>query len=198
MKLRTCRGYILCLVLCGIAFGQITSGDKEVTVRDLVPVRARSSESLDVLKASLEMVLRDEGVCCGKDSALEDTLDRVDPHSLQDVAGKIQGRHLLSDGRPIKVTVEYLSPEQVNAGHMMLMLGANHAAVMAWDSHFYVIDGMTYVESADSDGNITYVVHKFSLLDPRYSDSRRRVTFDRTVQDASKIQGVLFVQSALQ
>ncbi len=186
------------LSLCGIGFSQIASGDKEISVHGVAPVKARSTDALDVLKASLEMVLQDKDVCCGKDSALDDTLERVDPHSLQDVANKIQGRHLLSDGRPIKVRVEYLSPDQINAGHIRLILAHNHVVLVSWDSNVYVLDGMTYVESADSDGNITYMVHTLAMQDPRYEGARRRVIFDRTKQDPAKIQGILFAESALQ
>jgi hypothetical protein len=39
-------------------------------------------------------------------------------------------------------------------------------------------------------------VHKFVLQDVRFSDSRRAVTFDRLTEDASKVQGVLFVEAA--
>lgn len=144
------------------------------------------------------MVFRDKEVCCGKDSALEYSLEKADPQSLQDVASKLQGRHLLSDGRPIMVQTEYLTPEQVSAGHMIFMLRENRAPLMMWNSHLYVIDGMTYVESGDGEGNLTYLIHKFSMQDTPYSDSRRNVTFDRLKQDASKIQGLLFVQAAPQ
>jgi hypothetical protein len=187
-----------CLALCYLAFAQVSSGDQEVRVHDLASVTARSTEPSDVLAAALEMILKDKEVCCGKDSALEDTLQRVDPQSLQDVANKIQGRHLLSDGRPIMVTVEYLTPEQVSGGHMIVMLRENRVPLLMWNSHLYVIDGMTYIEDADADGGISYLIHKFSLQDPRYSGTRRHVTFDRATQDASKIQGVLFSQAALQ
>lgn len=198
MKPGICWWAAFILTFCGVGFSQIVSGDKEISAHGVAPVKARSTDALDVLKASLEMVLQDKDVCCGKDSALEDTLERVDPHSLQDIANKIQGRHLLSDGRPIKVSVEYLSPDQINAGHMLLMLGHNHVVLIAWDSHVYLLDGMTYVESADSDGNITYVIHTFSMQDPRYEGARRRVIFDRTKQDPAKIQGMLFAESVLQ
>ncbi len=191
-------GAALSLAFCGMALGQTASGDKDVSVHDLPIVVAQSKEAVDVLAAGLEMVFRDKEVCCGKDSALEVSVQKADPHSLQDVANKMQGRHLLSDGRPIMVSSEYLAPSQVSAGHMIVMLRENQVALTMWDSHLYVIDGMTYVDSADSDGNISYLIHKFSMQDPRYSDSRRRVTFDRVTQDASKIQGILFVKVALQ
>jgi hypothetical protein len=194
-KSRLCAG---CLAFSSLAFAQVSYGDREVRVQNLAPATARSEDAADVLAASLEMVFRDKEVCCGKDSALESTLQKADPQSLKDAATKLEGRHLLSDGRPIVVQTEYLTAEQVSAGHMILMLRQNRAPLMMCNSHLYVIEGMTYVESSDNQGNSTYVIHKFSMQDTRYSDTRRNLTFDRLKQDASKIQGILFVQAAPQ
>ena len=36
-------------------------------------------------------------------------------------------------------------------------------------------------------------IHKFLLLDTRYSDSRRKVVFNRETDDWSKVQGMLRV-----
>jgi hypothetical protein len=151
-----------------------------------------------VLAASLEIVFKDKEVCCGKDSALEDSVQSADPKSLKDIASKLQGRHLLSDGRPIMVTAEYLTPDQVSAGHLIYMLAANHAPLMLWNLRLYVVDGASYVETIDPDGGVYYVTHKFFLQDTRFSDSRREVSFDRVTEDASKVQGLLFLRAAPQ
>jgi hypothetical protein len=97
---------------------------------------------------------------------------------LKDIASRLRGRHLLNDGRPIMVTAEYLTPDQVNAGHLIYMLAANHAPLMMWDSHLYVVDGLKYAENVDNHGGVFYVTHKFLLQDARFSDSRRVVAFD--------------------
>ncbi len=188
-----------CLVVCCFAYGQVAYPEKEVRVHDLPSLTARTPHSADVLKASLEMVFKDKEVCCGKDSALEDSVEGADSKSLKDIAGKLQGRHLLSDGLPIMVTVEYLTPDQVNAGHLIYMLTENRAALMMWNSHLYVVEGVSYVESFDnSSGSTADAVHKFLLQDARYSDARRQVTYDRLTEDASKVQGLLFLQAAAQ
>jgi hypothetical protein len=136
-------------------------------------------------------------VCCGKNSALENSVESSDAKSLKDIASKLQGRHLLSDGRPIMVTAEYLTPDQVNAGHLIYMLTEKHAPLMMWNSHLYVAEGVTYVETVDnSNGAVAYAIHKFLLQDARFSDSRREVFFDRVTEDASKVQGLLFLQAA--
>jgi len=187
-----------CLAVCCFAGGQASYPDQEIRVHDLPLLTARSTHASDVLATSLEIVFNDKEVCCGKNSSLEDSIQASDPKSLKDIASKLQGKHRLSDGRPIMVTAEYLTPDQVTAGHLIYMLGANHAPLMMWDSHLYVVDGLKYAESADGDGGVFYVTHKFLLQDSRFSDSRRAVSFDRLTEDAGKVQGLLFLQAAPQ
>ena len=188
-----------CVAVGCFAYGQVAYPEKEVRVHDLPSLTARTAHSADVLKTALEMVFKDKEVCCGKDSALEDSVAAADAKSLKDIAGKLQGRHLLSDGLPIMVTAEYLTPDQVNAGHLIYMLTENRAALMMWNSHLYVVDGVSYVETFDnSSGSTADAVHKFLLQDARFSDWRRQVTYDRLKEDAGKVQGLLFLQAAAQ
>lgn len=183
------------LALACFAYGQAAPPDKEVHVRDLPSITAQSVHAADVLGAALEIVLRDKAVCCCKNSALADSLDRSDPKSLKDIASKLQGRHLLSDGRPIMVTTEYLPPDAVNSGHMINMISNQHPALMEWNDRLYVVYAVTYVETSYAETGDMNVVHKFLLQDPRYSDSRREVSLDRITEDPGKVQGLLLVES---
>jgi hypothetical protein len=201
-RLRFCSGaacaILITCVLCGLAAGQSESGELEVHVSDLPTLTARSPHSADVMFTALETVFHDTEICCGRNSALDDSVQALDPKSLKDVADKLQGRHLLSDGRTFMITAEYLTPEQVTAGHLIAMLKTNHAPLMMWNSHLYIVSGVTYVEVIDyseGGGGVTDTTHKFLLQDVRYSDSRRQVTFDRLTEDASKVQGILFLES---
>lgn len=191
----------MCIVatcLCLLAYGQAVSPYEEFHIRDLPSLIARSTHATDVLAASLEIVFNDKEVCCGKNSALEDSVQSSDPKSLRDIATKLQGRHLLSDGRALVVTAEYLTPDQVTAGHLIYMLKAKHAPLMLWNSHLYVVDGVSYVKNVDTEGGVSYVTHKFFLQDSRFPDSRRKVSFDRVTEDAGKVQGLLFLQAVSQ
>jgi len=62
----------------------------------------------------------------------------------------------------------------------------------------YVVNGMSYVENFDANGEVSYVTDTFFLWDTRFSDSRREVSFDRKTEDPGKVQGLLFVQAAPQ
>lgn len=134
-------------------------------------------------------------MCCGKNSALVDSLASADATSLKDVAGKLEGRHLLSDGRPILIKTNYLSPEVVNAGNMIDMMLDQHAALLEWNSHLYVVHGVKFIWEPDGQGHTFPVVQKLMLTDTRYSDSRREVVFTRGV-DGATLEVILFVQVA--
>ncbi len=186
-----------CVVFSCFASAQVAYPEQELRINDLPALTARSTHASDALATSLEIIFNNKEVCCGKNSALEDSVQSADPKSLKDIAARLQGRHLLSDGRPITVTSEYLTPDQVNAGHLITMMRDQHPALMMWNSRLYMVCGVTYVETLDnSEPSIAYAVHKFLLQDVRFSDARRSVSFDRLTEDLSKVQGLLFLQSA--
>jgi hypothetical protein len=184
------------------AFGQIAKPDQAIEVHDLPALVAHSAHSADVLVTSLDTVFHNPEVCCAKDSALEDSVQSADPKSLKDISSKLEGRHLLSDGRAVKVMAEYLTPDKVNAGHLIAMIQAHHAPLMEWNSRLYVVHGIIYhwtvnsiPETAEQQQS---VILKLLLWDVRYSDIRREVVFDRITDDLNAVQGVLFLQATIE
>ena len=113
--------------------------------------------------------------------------------SLESIANKLRGRNVLSDGRAFIVTTEYLSPPSVNVGQLITAVTEKHAPLMEWNSHLYVVYGVIFYETIDlSTGARTDTLDKLLLLDPRFSDERREVSFDRTT-DWEKVQGLLIL-----
>ena len=188
--------------LCGWAYGQILNQDQEVQVHGLPALMAKSDGATEVLLTSLDTAFHDKNICCGRDSALGDSAQAADPTSLKDVAAKLNGRHLLSDGRPIMVKAEYLPPDAMGASSLTIAVMNQHAALAEWNSHLYVVYGIVYMWMAnstpDSPGPPGAVIHKLLLLDTRYSDSRRTVVINRDTDDLSKLQGLLLIESKLQ
>jgi len=190
---------VLSLMLNGFAHGQHTYTPDGVRVNDLPKLMARTSEPSDVLMTSLDTILHDREVCCGKDSALEDSVQRANPASLQDIAAKLRGKHLLSDGRPTMVTAQYVAPDAIRAYLLIETLQQKHATLLMWKSHLYVLYGATYIEDYDpASGTSADNIAKLLLIDTRYSDARRNVEFDRQTDDWSKVQGIVWVAFAPQ
>jgi hypothetical protein len=100
---------------------------------------------------------------------------------------------LRSDGRPVMIKAEFFAPDLVNSGQLISAIRAKHAPLMVWNSHLYVVDGVVYDVAFYHNGTQTYVIRKFLLLDPRYSDARREASVHRDTDDLSGVQGVLFV-----
>jgi hypothetical protein len=185
----------LSFALCSRSQAQVIHPDQEIQVHNLPSLVARSHDGSDVLLTSLDTVFHDRKICCGRDSALEDSAAAADPKSLKD-ASRLEGRHLLSDGRPIKVAAEYLTAGEVSAGHVISMILNQHAALMLWNSHLYVVYGVVFFQSEDTSTDTTSVViRKFLLWDTRYSDARRTIVFDRATEDPAQVQGLLFLQA---
>jgi hypothetical protein len=188
----------LCLWFHGYVQGQVYSPGQEIRISDLPSLTAKSKSPSAVLATSVEIIFHDRTVCCGKDSALEDSIQSADPKSLKDIASKLQGRHLLSDGRPIMVAAEYLAPASANAGQLMNSMLEKHALLMEWNSHLYVVCGVIFDQTVNQDNSEINAVHKFLLLDPRFSDERRETSFDRLTDDWGKVQGLLMLKAAAQ
>ncbi len=184
---------ISCLAFYGCAHGQNSCAQEDVRIATLPKLMARTHDSSDVLLTSLDTIVHDSSVCCGKDSALEDSTQKADPAALQDIAAKLQGRHLLSDGRPIAVTAQYIAPDAVNGYLLIEALQQKHALLMSWQSHLYVRYGVTYRKDYDAGGGVMDPILTFLLIDTRYSDSRREVVFNRETDDWKKVQGLLWV-----
>lgn len=199
-RFRRCIPVLLSTVLAyfatsTFAYSQTYYQDHEVQVPNLPSVVSRSHDPSDVLLASLEIVVNDQKICCGRDSALEDSAQAADTRSLKDIAAKLDGRHLMGDGRPIHVEAEFVTPDIVTASRVVRTITDQHPFLMQWNSHLYVVYGVDYIRTEDLSAGVTaMVIRKFLLWDTRYSDERRNVVFDRETEDPTKVQGLLFLQ----
>jgi hypothetical protein len=164
--------------------------NQEVRVHDLPSLTAPSKDTTAVLATALEITFHDKALCCGKDSALEDAV-LADPRSLQELGARLQGKHFLNDGQPIVVNVEYLPHASVTPGRIIGALLGQHAPLVEWKSHVYVLYGAIFDETSCYGAPEGYSIHKLLLLDPRFSEGRREVVFDRETDDWEKVTGML-------
>jgi hypothetical protein len=185
-----------CLVVSCVAQDQgqdscyLFSANEEARVSNLPSITTASKDTSSVIATAVEMALHDQILCCGKDSALGDTV-LSEPRSLRELATKLQGRHLLSDGRPIVVNAEYSSQSSINSGVIIGALQDQRAPLLEWKSHVYVLYGAVFGETRCQSGARQYSIVKLLLLDPRFSDQRREAVFNRDTDDLGKVQGLL-------
>jgi hypothetical protein len=177
------------------AYSQTYYQEHEVQVPNLPLVVSRSDDPSDVLLASLQTLFHDQEICCGRDSALEDSAQAADARSLKEISAKLDGRHLMGDGHPIHIAAEYVTPEAVTASRVVSAITDQHPLLMQWNSHLYVVYGVDYMRTEDLSAGVTAtVIRKFLLWDTRCSDERRNVVFNRDTEDPSRVQGILFLQ----
>jgi len=186
--------FIAYVTLDGPAEAQQMYIDLEERVSGLPSLVAGSHDPADLLSTSLDTIIHDRTICCGRNSALEDSVERADPLSLKDAASKLQGRHLLSDGRSISVAAEFWPTEAADCLRIVSSLKDNHALLMAWNSHLYVVYGVVYRSVPYSrETGPSCVLRRLRLRDTGFSDSRRQVEYNRETDEPAKIQGFLYV-----
>jgi hypothetical protein len=200
----TARNLFTYLTLLGLplasAFAQSISAfhpNQEVQVSGLPALTAPSTKKSAVLATVIETVLQDKAVCCGKDSALEDAV-HSHPASLKELGVKLQGRHVMSDGRSVMVSAQYVPQSSITPDLMISILMDQHAPLMAWKSQTYVLYGVIFDETIFSDGRRQHTIHKLLLLDPRFSDERRETEFNRDTDDWGNVEGILTLTAARQ
>jgi hypothetical protein len=189
---------LLIIFGCVSAQGQLEGTDgyvfhpnQEVRVESLPSNVAASKSDCDVMAASLAIAVMDRAVCCGRKSALEDQAAAIEGTSLKALGEKLRGKHYLDSGETIVVADHYWSGAAANPQDIVGSLMAQRPLIMDWDGHLYVVYGSLFDEYRYYSGNVTWVIKKLSLVDTRFSDKRRYVSFDRQTDDWGKVTGLL-------
>ena len=116
-------------------FGQIFDKDLEIRVDILPTLVAPFTDPVDVHVPSLTVVFQDKETCCGENSAPGDRVRTADPRFFKRVASKLNGRHLLSDGRQFVVIADNMAPNAMNSDTLIGMITNHHAGLMHWNAH---------------------------------------------------------------
>ena len=66
-----------------------------------------------------------------------------------------------------------------------------HPLLIDWNGHLYVLYGAVFDEYVYSNSTTQHVLKTLSLIDTRYSDERRYVSFNRQNDDWGKLTGSL-------
>ena len=199
---------LLVVVFCVNAYAQLDQGqapyvvhpNQEVRIASLPSVVADSTSDADVLAASVATAVMDPDICCGRNSALGDQVGSVSKFSLREPGEKfllrelgerLRGKHSLDSGSPFTVADQYWPGASVNAEAIVGSLLMQRPLLMEWSGHLYVVYGAVFDEySYDSNAN-THVIRKLFLVDTRYSDKRRYISFNRQTDDWSKVTALL-------
>ncbi len=173
--------------------GYVVHPNLEIRIGNL-PAQTASADAT----AALEVLFHDSKLCCGSGAILEDQARAANPLSLEDISGKIVGKHLFTDGHSVTITANYLAANAINPDPIIETLVKNQPALFEWNSHLYVLYGAVYDEKHFDTGGREFVIHKLLLLDTRFTGQRRETSFDRDQDDWKDVQGLLLVNTTTQ
>ena len=88
---------------------------------------------------------------------------------------------------------EFVPGSSITGDFIVRSLLSQHATIMEWKSHLYVLHGAVYNEVLDYSGAREFTVVKLFLSDPRFFDEHREVVFNGETDDLAKVQGMLEV-----
>ncbi len=169
--------------------------NKLVVVTNLPSLKAPSADKPAVVGTALEIMLRDKEACCGKNSGLEDAV--LSAGSLKELSTKLQGRHVLGDGRSVVVGTEYLPQAAPGSRLIIKTLMDQQPMLLEWKSRVYVLYGANFDELRQyNPDDWQFTIHKLLLLDVRFSDQRREVEFNSETDDWKTIQGLMTLSVA--
>jgi len=165
--------------------------NQEVRVASLPLVVAASKSKSDVMAASVATAVTDPDVCCGRNSALVDRVDSADGRSLMLLGEKLRGKHYLDSGLSIVVTARFWPGASVNAEDIISSLMAQRPLLMDWSGRLYVLYGAVFDEYRSYGCGNMHAIRTLLLVDTRFSDRRRYVSFNRQTDDLGKVAGIL-------
>ncbi len=169
----------------------IVRPNQEVQIASLPSVVAASKSKSDVMVSSVATAVIDPDVCCGRNSALVDRVDSANGRSLMLLGEKLRGKHYMDSGLSIVVTDQYWPGASVNADDIVASLMARRPLLMDWSGRLYVLYGAVFDEYIYTSGKDVRVIHTLMLVDTRFSDRRRYVSFNRQTDDWGKVTGLL-------
>jgi hypothetical protein len=170
--------------------------DQEAVVEYVHLQPAASDDSKAAIAAAVATIINNPKVCCGENSSLGATPVTDERVSLRDLGNKIGGRHVLSDGRYVNVTANYIPAGTLSSDQIIFPLTKQQPMLMMWKSHVYVLYGALFDDTIYTDGHHDYAIRKLLLLDPAAAEPDRKTAFDRQKDDWSQVEGLLLLKVA--
>lgn len=165
--------------------------NQKVQIASLPSAVAASTSESAVLAASVATAVMERDVCCDRNSALEDQITSAKKGSLREVGEELRGKHYLDNGSPIFVADQYWPGASVNADDIVASLMAQRPLLIDWNGRLYVMYGAVFDEYKYNSGLAVHVIRTLLLVDARFSDRRRYVSFNRQTDDWGKVTGLL-------
>jgi hypothetical protein len=163
---------------------------QRIAVPNLAQFRAADDSRPAVLKAVVATVLSGLNVKCGSGSQLYSVLEANAELPLRAVAAKISGASCSMEGRTLHVNATFAPNGAIKANGIVASVMQHQPLLLEWKNRIYVLYGVVYDQHLYNTGAQDNVIREFLLIDPRYSDTRRFLAFNRAKDNFADVAGI--------
>lgn len=168
---------------------EVVHPNVRVSISNMPVVKISDQSSVAVAKAAVAMVLGATKVNCDPASQLNTILEANAEARLQTVAAKLSGASCMANGRIVHLSASFTPSESIQSDGIIAPLLHGKPLLIRWNDALYVLYGVIYDEHVHNSGKRDNVIRRLLLLDPRYADERRFVSFDREKDDFAQVEG---------
>jgi hypothetical protein len=168
---------------------EVVHPNQRATVDKLPHLVAEGSGTSAAAKTLVDIVL---GVKtrCDSGSQVESAIESVSGDSLRGLINKIDGTTCSNSGQLHKVNASFTPNGAIKANDVIVSLLQGKPLLMGWKNVSYVLYGVVYDQHLFYSGRQDNVIREFLLIDPRYGDKRRTVTFVVAGNDFGEVEGI--------
>ena len=168
---------------------------RRIQISNLAGISSTDTTSPAITKAALAIVISASKVNCEHDSQLESIADANAGASLQTLVTKVAGAFCSENGRRFRVTASFVPNSAIQGNNIIASLKQGQPLLIEWKDVLYVLYGVVYDERIHSSGRQDNFIREFLLIDPRYSDKRRLVTFERDKDNFAEVEGIASIRT---
>lgn len=90
----------------------------------------------------------------------------------------------------MRVKANFVPNGAIQGNSIIASMKESKPLLFEWKGALYVLYGVVYDEHLHYSGRQDNVIRQFLLIDPRYSDKRRLVSFEREQDNFAEVEGV--------
>lgn len=168
-----------------------------VSVPHLASVKSDDESGGAAAKTVMAIVLSALNVRCDPASQLNTVLEANGGAPLRTLSEQLAGASCMTNGRIGHLSAEFTPNGSIQADEIIAPLMHGKPLLIRWSDVLYVMYGAVYDEHVHNSGKHENVIRELLLIDPRYSDRRRLVPFDRQKNDFSQVEGIAEIEFTL-
>ena len=169
---------------------EIVHPNQRVTVPDLAFVTATDTGSTAIAQAALAIVLSVSKTKCDRGSQINIAVDGTAGTSLRTLAFRLSGASCSVNGSTIRLKAGFTPNEEIRPESLIVPVMQGQPLLFEWKGALYVLYEVVYDEHIFSSGQRDNLIRELLLIDPRYSDQRRFVAFERDKDDFAQVEGI--------